>query len=87
MIRIFGDVWQCRDQRDDIILGGKDSNDNLKILQLVLQRGTEYNIRFNLDKCKFGKTEIEFNGNLFTSEGLKADPFKIKANVECGRPE
>ena len=38
-------------------------------------------------KCKFCMKQISFFGHLISSEGLQADPGKIKAIVEMPRPK
>ena len=87
MYRVFGGIEQCKYQRDDIILGGKSIEDHNRILQEVLQRAAKHNITFNREKCVFGRREIEFCGHLFTENGLKPDPSKTKAVIECGKPQ
>ena len=88
MYRVFGGIEQCKNQRDDIILGGgKSIEDHNRILQEVLQRAAKHNITFNREKCVFGRRETEFFGHLFTENGLKPDPSKTKAIMECGKPQ
>ena len=65
-------------QRDDIILVGKDREEYNRTLEKVLLRTREYGVKFNREKSEFDKTEITFFGHLFTSEGLKYDPMKIE---------
>ena len=87
MYWVFGGIEQSKNQRDDIILGGKSIEDHNRILQEVLQRAAKHNITFNREKCVFGRREIEFCGHLFTENGLKPDPSKTKAVIECGKPQ
>ena len=44
----------------------------------------DYDITFNKEQCKFEKGEIEFFGHIFTEDGLKPSPEKVKAIKECG---
>ena len=69
-------------QRDDIIYGGKD-----RTLKKVLLRAKKYGVKFNREKNEFGKTEITSFGHLFISEGLKPDPRKIEAVINCKEPK
>jgi len=87
MFQIFGDIPLCMNQRDDIILGGKDREEHNKTLRRVLQRAKDYGIKFNREKSEFCKTQITFFGHLFTSEGLKPDPRKIEAVLNCKEPK
>ena len=65
--------------RDDILIGGLDEEDHNKNLAAVLKRLEAHNLTLRREKCEFGKTDIEFHGHLFTSEGLKPSPNKVKA--------
>ena len=71
MYRIFGDIPKCLNQRDDILLGGRNLQEHNKTLEKVLQRATDFGITFNKEKCQFAYTELDFYGYRFTSEGLK----------------
>ena len=70
-------------QSDNIILGGKDREEHNRTLEKVLQRAIEYGVKFNREKSLFSKTEITFFGHLFTFEGLKPDPRKTEAVLNC----
>jgi hypothetical protein len=45
---------------DDIIIWGKSKSDHDKTLNKVLDIAKNYNIKFNLKKCKPGATEKKF---------------------------
>jgi len=84
--RIFGDIPMCLNQRDDILIGGRNKSEHDKTLDAVLKRAAEYNITFNLEKAKFGVSEIDFYGYVFTKDGLKPDPDKVRAVKESAPP-
>jgi hypothetical protein len=86
MQRIFGDIPRCMLQRDDILVGGRDETEHQEVVRQVLERARSFNIKFNKDKCEFGKKQISFFGHIFTHKGLEADPEKIRAVQECGPP-
>ena len=77
--RMFGDIPRCLNQRDDILLGGRNLEEHNKTLESVLKRVSDFGITFNPDKCLFGVSEIEFYGLQFTLDGLKPSPEKIEA--------
>lgn len=87
MYRIFGDIPNCMNQRDDILIGGRNIKEHNKTLQAVLQRAEDFGITFNRDKCEFGVEEIEFFGYKFTKDGLKPTLGKVKAVKDSKRPE
>ena len=67
--RIFGDVPHCLNQRDDILLRGRDE----EILRTVLQRTREHDNTFNREKCQYGREKmgVEFFGHIFTKDGIE----------------
>ena len=87
MFRIFGDTPHCLNQRDDILMGGRDETEHKEVLKTVLQRARDYGITFNRETCQFGKERIEFFGHIFTKGGLRPLPDKVRAIKECGVPE
>ena len=87
IFRIFGDIPNCLNQRDDILIGGRDMDQHNQILETVLRRALDYGITFNLGKCKFGVEELEFYGHQFTKDGLKPTPDKVREVKECKPPE
>ena len=85
--RIFSDIPKCFNQRDDILIGGKNMEEHNRTLEMVSQRALDYGITFNLGKCQFGMDELEFYGYRFTKDGLKPSPDKIRAVKDCNPPE
>ena len=83
--RIFGDIPRCLNQRDDILLGGRNFEEHNKTLEAVLRRAVDFGITFNADKCQFGVEEIY--GHKFTKDGLKPNPEKIRAVKESSTSE
>ena len=87
MYRIFGDIPFCMNQRDDILIGGRNMTEHNKTLSAVLQRAEDFGITFNREKCEFGVDEIDFYGYRFTKDGLKPTIEKVKAVRDSKRPE
>ena len=85
MYRIFGNIPRCLNQRDDILLGGKDMAEHDAVLEQVLQQAIDFNVTFNIEKCQFATETIDFFGHRFTEYGLRADPKKVQAIKECSR--
>ena len=56
-------------------------------LQGVLERIIKANLKLNKDKCQFGVNELKFVGHIFSGEGVKADPEKIKAILQMPSPQ
>lgn len=72
---------------DDILIHAETKEIHDKILIDILKIAKEHNIKFNLDKCKFGVNEISYLGYTFSSNGAKVDKDKIKAITEMKSPE
>ena len=79
MSRIFGDIPQCLNQRDDILVGTHNWKEHNETLGSVNQRAEDYGITFNEPKCHFGQTQITFYCYRFDQEGLKPTPEKVQA--------
>ena len=87
MFKIFGDIPMCMNQRDDILIGGRNMDEHNKTLEAVFQKAKDFGITFNLEKCQFGVEELEFYGYRFTKEGLKPTLDKVKAVKDSRCPE
>ncbi|KAL9972424.1 hypothetical protein ACROYT_G018723 [Oculina patagonica] len=87
MFRIFGNIPHCLNQRDDKLLGGRDQIEHRKVLKTGLKKARDHEITFNRERCEFGKDQIEFFGHVFTKDGLKPSPDRVRAIHECGMPE
>ena len=59
MFRAFRDIPHCLNQRDDILLGGRDVAEHKEVLKTVLQQARDHAVTFNKEKRQFGKGQIE----------------------------
>lgn len=64
---------------DDIIIWGKNAEEHNKRLETVLKIAAENDLKFNMDKCKFGLTEITYMGYRVSSKGILPDLNKCEA--------
>ena len=87
MSKIISGIPKVLNNRDDILVGGTNWDDHNANLTALLQRLEMHNITLRKEKCEFGKTSIEFHGHLFTENGLKPSPNKVKAVSECKPPK
>ena len=77
---------------DFVVVGYGDSlqaasKDHDKSLSVFLQRCEERGVHLNIDKLKLKMREVPFIGHVATSEGLQADPAKVRAVHEMPRLE
>ena len=61
MFRIFGDIHHCLNQRDDILLGGRNQIEHSEVLKTVLKQARDHGIAFNREKCQFGGEQMSFS--------------------------
>ena len=71
---------------DDILIAARNEKEHDAIMKKVIQRATEYNLKLNFDKCQVKKAKVKYVGHMVTSEGLKADPDKLRAVAEMPPP-
>ena len=72
---------------DDVIVHDVNDTEHDKNLENLLIRAEQHGIRFNRAKCRIGLSELKFNGNIISSEGLKVDPEKVEAVLKMTKPE
>ena len=72
---------------DDIVVHGATDKEHNSNLEKTLQVAHEKGVRFNREKCIFGKTEIPYFGHILTSEGIKPDQNKILASRQMPKPK
>ena len=87
MSKIISGIPRVLNNRDDNMIGGIDWRDHNKNLEVILQRLEAHNITLRKKKCEFGKSTIEFHGHVFTKDGLKPSPNKVKTVRECSPPK
>ena len=75
----FQNIEGCLNVSDDILVFAKTQEEHDKILQAVLERADEMNLRFNGRKCEFDKRNLTFYGHVFSEKGVSACPRKIAA--------
>ena len=85
--KIISGIPHVLNNRDDIMVGGRDWEDHNRNLETLLERLAAHNITLRKEKCEFGQTSLEFHGHQFTSEGLRPSPSKIRAIQEMARPK
>ncbi len=64
---------------DDILVAGRSVEHHDGILKWVLERTASYNLKLNYQKCKIRLNSVKYVGHIITSQGVQADPDKLKA--------
>lgn len=71
---------------EDILVHGRNEQEHDARLQAALQRARQNNLKLNQKKSKIKQKEVKYLGHIFTGEGLKTDPEKVRAILEMPRP-
>jgi hypothetical protein len=71
---------------DDILIYSKNEEEHAKHLRIVLARLREHQLYAKFSKCAFWLEEIQFLGDVLTSQGIAVDPSKVKDILEWKPP-
>lgn len=71
---------------DDIIIFSTSLQEHLQRLEAVFKRLRKANLKIQLDKTEFLRSEISYLGHVITPEGVKPNPDKIQAILEYPIP-
>lgn len=84
---LLSDISGSKNVSDDIFCFGKGQADHDSALHATLSRLHESGLTVNEEKCEFNKSEIEFFGYIFSADGLRPDPKKVKALRDVSTPQ
>lgn len=84
--RAFGDIPGVVVYCDDLLICGENEEDHDRILKCVLERAKELNVRFNKRKFQYKKGEVKYFGHIFSKEGMKVDPDRVRAILNIKSP-
>lgn len=71
----------------DILICNMSYEDHLRHLTVVFDILRKNQLRANMNKCQFVQTRIEYLGHLISSQGVEADPEKVRAMMEWPQPQ
>ena len=85
---IFGNIPQVTCIADDIMVVGynEDHSDHDKAFSKLLHTAQMNNIKLNYDKLKYKKTQVDFFGETYTTEGHKPSSDKMQAIASMPQP-
>ncbi|GFT18384.1 retrovirus-related Pol polyprotein from transposon opus [Nephila pilipes] len=76
----------CLIYLDDIIIVGRDFEEQLNNLRKVLEKLKQANLQLNPAKCNFFPLEVSYLGHIISAEGVRTDPRKVAAVKEWSKP-
>lgn len=72
---------------DDIILHAATSEKLLLILEECFKTCRRYGLKLNAKKCRFFLRTVRWRGRIIDEEGIRLDPFRLKALLSVQKPE
>lgn len=71
---------------DDICIASKNETEHRQHLREVFKRLQRHNLRINLSKCEFGRSQITFLGHLVSKDGIQPLPDRVDAIQNFPKP-
>lgn len=87
MHEVLRGIEGCFPYVDDILLFSEDEKSHKELLHQVLKRLNDHGIALSLEKCEFGKTEIEFLGYKVSANGISPPTGRIQAISSYKKPK
>lgn len=84
--KYFGDISGVTIYVDDILISAYTIEEHDNIVNKVIQRARDYNIKFNFDKIQYCVQEVKYLGMIFNKNGMKSNPDKIQVIKELEYP-
>lgn len=84
--KTFGDIPGVVIYCDDLMICADNIKEHDKILKCVLERAKENNVRFNKRKFQYKLKEVKYFGHIFSKDGMKIDPDRVKAILNIKSP-
>lgn len=76
----------CFVYMDDIIIFSKDEEEHYRNLDVIFRTLRLSNMKVQLDKSEFLKSEVEFLGFIISDKGIKTNPRKVEAILNFPTP-
>ena len=71
---------------DDMVIKIRADTDFIQDIEETLTRLKQVNMKLNPKKCIFGTTKGKFLGHVVSTEGIEANPEKVKALINTNTP-
>ncbi|XP_050509696.1 uncharacterized protein K02A2.6-like isoform X1 [Diabrotica virgifera virgifera] len=71
---------------DDVLIAGSSLEHAKEILGKVLSKLSEFNVKLNVDKCRFFENQVEYLGHLIDKDGIHPTKEKLRAIVDAPEP-
>lgn len=71
---------------DDIIIYSKTLKEHIKTLELVIKRLIKHNLKLNMEKSLFMRSQVAYLGHIISKDGIKVDSKKTDCVAKFPRP-
>lgn len=85
--KIFNGIKNLEVYIDDILIWAESDDELMKILEKVFERAKQYNVKFNVNKCKFLVKRVKYLGHILTENGIEVDEEKVESIKRMKTPE
>ena len=86
MTQAIDDLRGVKTIADDILIWGKNKDEQNFRLEQVLERSRKVGLKLNRSKMKIITSQVPYIGHLLTANGLKPDPSKVRAVQQMPSP-
>ena len=86
MGEVFAGLKSTVTYLDDILSFASNHDESLGILQQIMDRLIHHGLKLKIQKCKWGKSKLDFLGFTISSKGLSPNKDKIKALASLPPP-
>ena len=83
---LLAGIKGCMAYVDDLVVCAETVEEHDRILKDVLEKLASANLRLNMQKCKFGKTEIQFLGRVISHKTIRPCPKNVEPIKNYPRP-
>ena len=84
---MFSDIEGVETYIDDFIIHGSTEEQHDQRLRQVLDRCRKVNLKLNLSKCEFKKTELQYLGHVISRNTIRPDRSKTDAIYDMPEPQ
>lgn len=72
---------------DDILIYSKDLQEHIIMIEIVMRKLRESNLKLKLEKCEFFKENLEYLGHIISKDGCRPDPRKVECIDKYPQPK
>jgi len=86
-IQNFGDIKGIIIYFDDILIAGETEDEHDKIMNKVIERAKQLNVKFNKNKIQYKVEKVKYLGHIFSKEGVRPDEERVRTIREMKNPK